>query len=165
MNKRLILSRLIFFFFTLLVLAFLWVFLNGIGSSHYLSSHKKPGPAVFQNLHPGQSKLHRYQRQMVWVTFLNQHLRAGLSELAPYVINPEVGCDVAQAYCVVAASTSIDSIYLQYTRQEPQQLPSNTPWIGGFVDPTSGAVYDLLGRAYKIKNANNAGLPVVEVTQ
>jgi len=84
--------------------------------------------------------------------------------LNTYLINANAGCDVNQVYCVLSAATKIDGIHVQYTLQEPSQLPSDTPWFGGFVDPTSGELYDLFGRAYMVnKNKQIQSLPVVKL--
>jgi len=50
--------------------------------------------------------------------------------------------------CVVAAQTDRSGIEIRYTRERPPQLHHSVPWLGGFVNPTTGAVFDLLGRPY-----------------
>lgn len=163
MNKRLILSRLVSALFGVLILVFFWVFFRGISSSTYFSDNGELVSTLYKGLQPGQSALRRYQKQMVWVTYLDESIRKRLPQLESYLIDPALGCDVNQDYCIVEAKTTVDAIYLQFTNQEPQQLPSDTPWVGGFVDPTTGAVYDLLGRAYRIKSATKSSLPVIQV--
>ena len=165
MNKRLLLSRLVSASFLALLLLFLWVFFNGIGSSRFFSDDQTSGLSLFKGLQPGESALRRYQREMVWVTYLDQSLRDRLIEASPYLVDAGSGCNISQRYCVVSAKTKLDSIYLQFTLQEPQKLTSGTPWFGGYVDPTNGEVYDLLGRAYQTKNTNKAVLTVIQVEQ
>ena len=41
---------------------------------------------------------------------------------------------------------------LSYTLKAPPQIPEEVPWEGGFVDPSSGSVFDLLGRSYSVTN-------------
>lgn len=161
MNRRLVLSRLVGAFFLILILAFSWVFFNGIGSSSFFSKNEASGDEFFSDLRPGDSVLRRYKREMVWVTLLNDRLREQLIEAMPYLVNPESGCIIDQAYCAVSANTTMDAIYLQYSEKEPQQLPSGVPWSSGYVDPTNGDVYDLLGRAYRIKSDNKQSLDVI----
>ena len=46
-------------------------------------------------------------------------------------------------------------IEIVFSLDHPIQLASGVQWYGGFVDPTNGAVYDRLGRAYKsLRQAN-----------
>jgi len=67
-----------------------------------------------------------------------------------------------KVYCVLAATTNRDGVYLQYTLKEPPQLLVDTPWFGGFVDPDSGAIYDLIGRAYQ-QNKNKSVVSIKRV--
>jgi len=55
---------------------------------------------------------------------------------------------VDRRYGVYLASTDRPGILIQYTRSRPDRLEAGRSWDGGFVDPASGALFDLAGRPY-----------------
>jgi hypothetical protein len=42
----------------------------------------------------------------------------------------------------------MDGVLFSHTERAPPQLPRSVKWYGGFVDPSTGSVFDQLGRAY-----------------
>ena len=172
MNKRQILIKSVASLFFILLIAFCWVIFKGAtfplnspleNASHSPSKNASQHP-LFQGLQAGQTMLRRHQRQVVWVIAIDEQTKAQRLSLNNFLLNPNSGCNIDQQFCVLKAATAIDGINVQFTSQEPSQLASGTPWIGGFVDPTSGEIYDLFGRAYAInKQKNILSLPVMTV--
>jgi len=62
-------------------------------------------------------------------------------------------------YGMFFAGTGRPGILLQYTRQRPDSLSPDRPWHGGFVDPASGAVFDLAGRRYRASTGEPLAFP------
>jgi len=164
MNKRKFLSIAVGSLFTCLFLVFGWVYFYGLTSNQSQTSDFKEEEinALFQNVAVGSVVLRRFKNQQVWVVHLSSKQRSQVKLLNQSVIEPETGCDLNKVYCVLAATTNRDGVYLQYTLKEPPQLLVDTPWFGGFVDPGSGAIYDLIGRAYQ-QNKNKSVVSIKRV--
>jgi len=100
----------------------------------------------------GETVLLRVNRELVWVTRLNLQQKDSLKNLNATTIQHQtegvLRCTISQEYCAIDASTKEQGIQLRYTKEPPSQLPAKNIWVGGFVNPSTGAVYDLLGRAY-----------------
>ena len=158
MNKSLLL-RLIKVMFGLLFIAFAYVLVVGIGGSK-IPSLKNSGER-FASVAEGQSRLLRLQGKGAWLTRLNDTQRAQLSLLGEELSNPNSGCKIVAKLCAVFSETSQSGINLSFSAAPPPQLPSAFAWFGGFVDPTTGATFDLLGRAYKLGLATDAQQPGV----
>ena len=163
MNKRKVLSLSVAGLFAILFIAFAWVYINGLTSISQSSKTKSVSvndvPKLFKNVGEGQIVLRRYKNQAVWLLHLNKDQLQEVSQLNDYVIDQDAGCDLSRPFCVLSASTSRDGINLHYTDQEPPQLLNGTPWYGGYVDPTTGSIYDFVGRAYK-QNKNQSVISV-----
>jgi len=152
MNKRQFLSAAVVTLFSILLIGFAWVLLSGINTiddqpfpdTKINNQHK-----LFKGLKTGQVVLRQYQRQAVWVLHLSSQQQTQVKQLDGYVDDGDVvACAAGNTFCVLIAATERSGIHIQYTQQAPAQLPVDTPWFGGFVDPTNGAFYDFLGRAY-----------------
>lgn len=150
MDKRVVLSRIIRAMLTLLVLAFLYILFRSL-SGPSLSSNTG---GVFDNVVIGQTALRRISAQRVWVTRLSKSQVRERAQLDEFVIDATSGCKPEGTLCVVAAESSRSGIDIVYTSTAPAQLPRGLPWYGGFVDPVSGGVFDLFGRALKGINSN-----------
>lgn len=175
MNRRETLIKLVSGAFALLLLVFLWILFKGIS---FIDSHTKPTVKshdtnkthpLYKGLSAGESTLRRYNRGVVWVTHITPIIAKNTATLTPYLLAPESGCypalsDEINTYCVLDATTNASGIYMQFSQSPPPQLPSTIPWYGGFVDPSNGNTFDLLGRAYKLNKTNSNNLPVVTVT-
>lgn len=172
MDRRSTLIKLVSGAFSLLLLAFIWVLFKGISFTDN-STKKAPTNNIDHNTHPlykglvaGQSALRRYKGRVVWVTYFTPQMNRPLSALDAHVSTLHSDCEInnSNTFCVLNAATNISGVYIQFTQQPPQQLPSNVPWHGGLVNPTNGDVYDLYGRAYKINKSDKPNLSVIKVT-
>ncbi|MFT4635118.1 MAG: hypothetical protein ACI854_001458 [Arenicella sp.] len=150
-NKRLILGRAIRGMLIALALAFVFVLFRSLSGPSLTSSSS----AGFSDVMIGQTALRRLGSERVWVTRLSQAQARQARALDSLVVNPRVGCESAQTLCVISAKSLRSGIDLVYVQQEPVQLPRDVVWHGGFIDPTSGAVFDFLGRAYKGVKSND----------
>lgn len=136
----------------LLALGFVFVLLRSLSGPSYTSTSN----AAFDNVVIGQTALRRLGSERVWVTRLSQsHVRQA-ADLDMLVINPKAGCKTSEVLCVISAKASRSGIDIVYLREVPAQLPSGVKWHGGFVDPSSGGVFDFLGRAYKDVRSNDS---------
>ena len=147
MNKPLLL-RLIKVMFGLLLIAFAYILIVGIGGSNVSKSQNSD--KQFASVAQGQSRLLRLRGERAWLTRLNDVQRDQLSLLDEELSNPDAGCKITVELCAVFSATSQSGINLSFSTTAPPQLPSTFGWFGGFVDPTTGATFDLLGRAYKL---------------
>jgi hypothetical protein len=135
----------------LLALGFAFILLRSLSGPSYTSISN----AAFDNVVIGQTALRRLGSERVWVTRLSQsHVRQA-ADLNSLVVNPEAGCKRSQVLCVISAKASRSGIDIVYLNDVPAQLPSGIDWHGGFVDPSSGGVFDFLGRAYKDAKSND----------
>ena len=160
------LRRLVMLMFAALALAFILVLLGGLGpnrwgskefgSAEYSSGDSSSNDlvAAFSDIAIGETNLRRYQSQRVWVSRLSDAQRQKLTNLKPFLLEPNSGCALQSSVCVLLAATPKQSFEISYSLAPPPQLPSDVPWHGGFVDPTTGVVYDLLGRVYHIADVN-----------
>ena len=151
MNKRKFLSVAVGSLFACLFFVFGWVYFYGLTSSPNTTSDFKKADVskLFKDVAVGTTVLQRLKNQRVWVVHLSSKQRSQIGLIDQFVGEPEAGCDLNKVFCLLDAMTNRDGVYLQFTLKEPPQLPVDTPWFGGFVDPASGAIYDLIGRAYQ----------------
>lgn len=163
MNRRRFLSIVVAGLFLLLLLAFVWIFFTGIGVATVKTSGEVSLNSLYDNISQGQSVLRRYKKQLVWVTHINDFQRQQAAELDEHLLDVTSGCQISQPYCVLSAVTLRDGINIQFSQHAPAQLPAAVPWLGGFVDPISGKLYDLFGRGYRINGQENISLQVVPV--
>ena len=138
-----LLIRLIKAMFTLLIVAFLYVALVGTFQS---PAGQGSASTAYSEVAPGQTQLQRKSGQRVWVTRVNPDLLTQLFTLNEWVAAGE--CELRLGFCVLVTDTARDGVYLRYSQTRPAVLASTVPWLGGFIDPTSGAVFDPLGRPY-----------------
>jgi len=151
MNRRKFLSLAVGVLFTSLFLAFGWIYFYGLTSNSGKTStlEDKEIDALFQGVAVGRAVLKRFKNEPVWVLNLSSKQISQTQQLDQFVIDPGTGCELNKVYCILVATTNRDGVYLQYTLKEPPQLLVGTPWYGGFVDPASGQIYDLIGRSYQ----------------
>lgn len=151
MNKRFVLSRIIRAMLMLLGMAFLFVLFRSLGGPTVTPN----STATFDSVVVGQTALRRLGQQRVWVTRLSNLQIRQVKTLNPLVIDAQQGCQPSVSLCVIIAESSRSGIDLVYSRAAPAQLLKDSPWYGGFVDPSSGGVFDILGRAYKGARSND----------
>lgn len=140
--------------FILLGISFTYVLFVGMGGQ--VTSKPVNHASQFSDLTLGQTTPRRVADQLVWVTRLNAQQREQLIQSQEQLINPQSGCDSQLAFCVLSAATARHGVNITYSKMPPPQLPGNANWIGGFVDPSSGATFDLLGRAYRLGRDSDA---------
>jgi len=138
--------------FGILLLAFAFVLFRSLGGPSLTVSVDSP----FDDVEIGETTLRRYQGQRVWVSRLSPRLLQALSGVDAFVVDEELGCAVKQALCAVSANTKVDGIEIRYSAERPANISRSTPWAGGFVNPNTLAVFDLLGRAYTATQSSGA---------
>lgn len=152
-DKRLrkYLGRVVVLMCAVLVLSFITILLQGtlLQTAPDLSKQRESEQSDY-GLQLGQTAMRRLNGELVWISYLSTEQLADLDELTSHVTD-SVGCDRTQNYCLLAAATERTGVQLQYTKKPPAQLPSDVPWVGGFVNPANSIVYDLLGRAYRFQ--------------
>ena len=160
MNRRQLLLNAVKGMFIVLGLAFAYVLIRSLSGPSLVANPA----AVFDDIEYGQTAPRRFQGQKVWATRLTPALRRQADTLKENLLNPDSGCAPDVTLCVVSAKTERDGIEIVYTKNAPKQLSAAIPWFGGFVNPVNGAVYDRLGRAYRLPNsAQTPALPVLPV--
>lgn len=145
MTKRTLLWQAIKFMFVFLAFAFMFVLFRSLGGPSVSGSPLE----VFDDVAISQTALRRYANQRVWVTRLSDRQRQQAGQLANLVKQSTLGCNASVVVCVLKSSTGVSGVDLAFSERLPAQLKGGTLWFGGFVDPTTGAVFDRLGRAYK----------------
>lgn len=140
-NKRLWLTRLTIFFAIILILLFLFIFFRGVVWSPNKTKKKS------SQLHVGSTTLIRQEGQRLWATRLSDKQREELADLNPFVFTGN-GCG-KEEICLIQSATSQQGVIVIYIDNKPDALTPETKWLGGFIDPSNGAIYDLLGRLYR----------------
>lgn len=147
-SRRKQLKRLVSGMFALLVLAFVFVSLQSLTGVE--SDNSRQQSLSLEQLPVGQTVLRRVDGRRLWITRLSdQQSRAAVLN-NPFLIEPQSGCQAQQAICALSATAVKHSVDIVFSQKAPPQLPDQASWAGGFVDPTTGAVFDLLGRAYRL---------------
>ncbi|GHA19633.1 hypothetical protein GCM10008090_31660 [Arenicella chitinivorans] len=151
------LLKLVQWMFLMLGLAFLFVLFRSLSGPPLTVDTGHP----FDDVETGETALRRINGDRVWATRLSALQRSQAIELANVVMDPNSGCKAVVAVCALHAETQQNGIEIAFSLKAPPQLSRQTPWYGGFIDPTTGAVYDRLGRAYRL-NDNTApnALPI-----
>ena len=145
MTKRELLGNTIRSMLVIALFAFVFVLFRSLSGPSLTSQSE----VAFDDVQIGETAMRRALGARVWVTRLSPAQRSQLAELSELVVNPNSGCALQSEVCVLSATTQRDGIDVVFSIAHPIQLASDIKWYGGFVDPTNGAVYDRLGRAYK----------------
>ncbi len=146
MDKRRVLWGTIRAMLLALVLGFLFILFRSLSGPSITSSSAQ---SAFDNVVVGQTALRRSGRQRFWVTRISDSQRTQAKALSDWLVDANAGCAVEQVLCVVHAESLRSGIDLVYSVKAPIQLPKEALWFGGFVDPSTGGVFDFMGRAYK----------------
>lgn len=137
--QREILSALVKGAFLLLILGFVWILLSSLrGLPQQTTAVESADTDAFASLALGATELRRLNAQRVWVTRLSEQQRRFLGETHDCA---------AREYCIFPAATERPGIELVFTTERPLWLPATKDWMGGFVDPSNGTVYDIGGRS------------------
>lgn len=145
MTKRTLLWQSIKFMFVFVAFAFVFVLFRSLSGPSLTGSSS----STFDDVAIGQTALRRNERQRVWVTRLSDVQRLQAKQLNTLVKDPTSGCNVQVIVCALNANTSRSGIELAFSERHPAQLKGGVLWFGGYVDPTTGGVFDRLGRSYK----------------
>ena len=133
--------------FAVVIVAFVYVLLRS------LSPTIDDETELFQNIVEGQTAMRRLDGRRVWISHLSERQRRALQTMPEETVNTGSGCPVSAQYCIVDAASARAGIELVYSQQRPGIMLASTPWVSGFIDPSSGAIYDILGRAYVRQNS------------
>ena len=145
MTKRTLLWQAIKSMFIFVAFAFVFVLFRSLSGAPLTGSTLES----FDDVVISQTALRRDNGERVWVTRLSDRQRQQAKQLELLVKDSGAGCNPQVIICVIRASTSRSGIELAFAESFPAQLNGGILWFGGFVDPTTGAVFDRLGRAYK----------------
>lgn len=147
--------------FGLLVLGFIYVLFKGLSGAG--NSEQSTSSDNLADIPIGQTVSRRLEGETVWISRLSEHQKAGLEQIAPFLVDVDSGCASAGDFCILAATGTRDGIRISFSKATPPQLPAGIAWQGGFVDPASGAMFDLLGRAYRLgSDTDQQRLKVIE---
>lgn len=149
-NKRIWLKVLVKLCCLFLLGAFLMIFVKGLFWSPNLNKDQR------DNIVEGEPTIIRANNKRLWLVRFNEAQRRQWLVLSAAV--HAGGCQPDQQTCSIVADMG-NGIVLQYLQVRPPQIESDTPWIGGYVNPVNGAVYDLFGRGYL--NNPSAAEPVL----
>jgi hypothetical protein len=134
--------------FGLLLLAFVFVSLrslNGVESDNSLHQ-----ALSIDQLPLGKTTLRRVDGMRLWITRLSDQQRRDAALNKPFLMDSQTACPPQLDVCALSATAAKYSVDIVFSLKAPPQLPDEANWLGGFIDPTTGAVFDLLGRAYRL---------------
>lgn len=132
--------------FTILVLLFTFILFKGFSVSQSFDEQSN----AFSKVAKGETQKIYVEKRWVWASRLNQQQQQTLQQRNS---NQQLNC-CEPNLCVVATATERAGIDLVFTQKRPPQLSDVESWVGGFVNPNSGVVYDLSGLAYQTGKAN-----------
>lgn len=142
-KRRQILKRATITCLLLIVFVFLYVIFQGLLWSPNLSKEE-----AYKDFSEGETRLVRNQQQRYWVTKISERQRQQFLQLGQFVHSNNEVCYRESSICEIDARSQRSGVLIQFVIQRPAQLPSNNLWFGGYIDPASGAVYDIFGRGY-----------------
>lgn len=144
-NRRAVLTRVVQSLFLVLILAFVYVLIRGLGTTAPNSSDEST--TILNKLSKGATSRYRVKGERIWISRFSDTQLNQLEGLTLFVDNQGPKCGSLE-YCAFKIATSLGGAELVYTENPPMQLSASANWIGGYVNPENGAVYDLRGRAY-----------------
>lgn len=150
--------------FGVLLMAFVFVSLKSLSGVETANSQQQG--LSLEQLPLGQATLRRVDGRRLWITRVSDQQRRDAALNKPFLIDSQTGCQPQQAICALSATAAKHSLDIAFSLKAPPQLPDQANWIGGFVDPTTGAVFDLLGRPYRLRRGSDQQrLEVVKLEQ
>ena len=161
MPERKSLQTLIKAMFFLLAVGLLYALLSSLGGP----SRVRHTATLFDDVLIGQTAARRDGTNRVWVTRLNAMQRTQANKLNNWVADPQSGCSLKVVLCVLVAETQRFGVDVVYTDTVPRGLKADTPWYGGFIDPSTGEVFDRMGRAYAETSTGRKQLEVSNATR
>ena len=164
LTRRSVLRALVKAGVSIVLVAFAAVFVRGL-----LSPGEDSGDVIeLATIAAGSARLESWNGTPVWVVNRSDEQLGALGALSGYVAkaapadaspvtNPQRS--LKRRYGIYLAETRRPGILVQYTRERPGSLGARTPWFGGFVDPSSGAAFDVAGRPYRATGARPLAIP------
>jgi len=144
-------QRIIFAMILIALICFLYILFKGI---FWTPSLEKK---LLKDITIESTTLKRDGNKRYWISHLSKKQMSQLDGLKQWVSSVSncnrqlfdlISQENIKQYCAVRADTINEGIILRYLKSPPPKLNNKTPWIGGFIDPSSGDLYDLLGRKY-----------------
>ena len=161
-SRRKQLKLLVSGMFGLLVLAFAFVSLRSLSGVE--SDNSRQQDLSLGQLPLGQPTLRRVDGRRLWITRLSEQQSRDASLNNPFLMDLQSGCQLQQVICAFSATAAKHSLDIAFSQKAPPQLPGQANWLGGFVDPTSGAVFDLFGRPYRLlRESDQQRLEIVKL--
>jgi len=105
------------------------------------------------DLGSGEVKLMKLNGTKYWAIRLNPAQKSQLEAVDKWTY-PVPYCDSSYSVCLVAVDTQRQGILIREAITKPKQLSREEAWVGGFINPANGAVYDLMGRGYRSNSVN-----------
>ena len=96
----------------------------------------------------GVTTMFKLSNKRVWATRLDEQQRQQFSALHKYV-HSGGGCQIQAEVCYIKSVTPKQGVFIIYIKEKPNILAMEVEWIGGFINPNNGAIYDLFGRLYR----------------
>jgi len=151
-NQRKWLLRLTALISIAFLVSFFYIFIRGLIWSPNSIDNRLDLSAVQLSL--GTSDIFQFSGKRVWLTRFSEKQHEQLRNMNEFVYQ-EGGCDLGEintekeSYCMLQVETQIQGVIIRYISERPHSLSKDTPWVGGFINPADGAIYDLSGRLYK----------------
>ena len=150
MNRKQ-LKSLVSYMFALMIIGFVYVLFSSLGNNRNVET----GADKFSDIKLGQTVMRRVDGKRVWITHLSKQQLSQTKLLEPFLISPVSDCGLNTKLCAVLAAVSDNGLELSYSLLPPPQIKGDDLWFGGFVDPTTGAAFDLRGRAYRLNRSSD----------
>ena len=143
---------------SLFVLSFVFIFVRGmVWSPNTIKDSDS-------NIELGTTALIQHQGQRLWSTRLLPEQRLQLEKINDYVFVGG-GCDIQTKRCLLESKTNRQGVIIRYLESKPDIFKNQIPWAGGFINPTNGAIYDLLGRLYRANSNSEKVLKFIDYRQ
>jgi ubiquinol-cytochrome c reductase iron-sulfur subunit len=164
LTRRTILRALVRAGVLIVLAAFAAVFVRGL-----LAPGGNDGDVIeLSGMAPGSARLESWDGRPVWVVNRSDEQLEALAAVSEYVTKGATNDpspvanplrSLKRRYGIYLADTRRPGILVQYTLERPGSLGIGTPWFGGFVDPASGAAFDIAGRPYRTARGRPLAVP------
>ena len=162
MLSKELLQKLVKTMFCGLFLVVAYILLRSLGGpSRITSTADTSNKSLYDDVVIGQTAARRQGSTRVWVTRLSEAHKRQARDLNQYLVDPDAGCAIDADLCVIEAKTDRSGIDITFTAVAPRSVTSDIPWFGGYVDPTTGEIFDRLGRAYTVTHKARVALPIL----
>jgi len=157
-NFRQNLRRLTILFGLIICAAFLYVITKGL-------LWTPSNTSLSLNIPQGTTQLKRISNKRYWISHFSDYQltlykskaenELDWSNCDPEITNqlhgnpnvPEHNTKLYK-YCAILAETNRTGVLIRYVQIRPIELGSDSLWLGGFINPNNGNIFNLLGRKY-----------------